>query len=313
MHNIPLNNKSLRKFIIRSTLFGCILISLIAITEIWLRTRPSSYYVKAEYLQIHGNAISTLILGSSHTYYGLNPKWIGDSCFNLANISQSPEYDFELLRKNIYHLPNLRRVIIPISYFTFTDKRLEDSDEWYLCINYKINMDVGGHSDLSKYNFTLSHFPSFTARLKKALKLDSKENRCDSLGFGLGYTLDKRDPNWESDAPRRVANLTCKDSPRRQEVKASLDSMLNFCNKNNIEVLLIITPVWQTFREYADSTQLSLMRSESQDLAVRHNSSLLDLYDSSLFLADDFFDTDHLSVNGAKRLSKIVRNKLNKK
>lgn len=307
------NKRELRKFIISASIFGCILISLVTLTELYLRSRPSSYSIKAEYLRDHGSEISTLILGSSHTYYGLNPKWIGDSCFNLANISQTPELDYELLKKNIAFLPNLRRVIIPISYFTFTDLRLEDSEEWFLCINYKIHMRIGENlSNFSKYNFTFSHFPSFTARIKNALKIESKENRCDSLGFGLGYTLDNRDPNWESTAARRVANLTRKDSKRRKEVRECLDAMLNFCKEKNIKAILIVTPVWREFRKYADTTQLSLMRMEAKELAKRHNLVLIDLFDSAEFTSEDFFDTDHLSIYGAERLSKIVSKEIHK-
>ena len=82
--------------------------------------------------------------------------------------------------------------------------------------------------------------------------------------------------------------------------------MLEFCKDNEIEVLMVVTPVWHTFRENADSLQLALMRHEATSLSERHNFPLLDLYDSSLFTEDDFFDSDHLSVNGARRLSSIV-------
>lgn len=297
----------LNRFIRKTAIFAAIILSLALIAELILRSDTTSpYSVKQNYIEKDGNRIATLILGSSHTYYGLVPSEMGDSVFNLANISQSPEYDLDLLRKNLPQMPYLRHVIIPVSYFTFTDPELENSPEWRLCINYKIWMDAGGHSDFSKYNFTISDFPSFCQRIRSWLGAGGRVNRCDSLGFGLGYTLESRNPSWKSTGAARAASLTGGSAERRDEVIACLDSIMTLCENSGVDVTLVTTPVWHTFSENVDSLQLEAMYRAAKSLSERHRCRYIDYFSSPLFVSDDFYDTDHLSSAGAVKLSRLL-------
>ena len=127
----------MKKFLIKTSIFAAIILVILATGEIVVRNLPNSYSYKHRYIKEHGESMSTLILGSSHTYYGIKSDELGDSVFNLANVSQTPDLDLELLRQYIGDLKNLRRVVMPISYFTFVDLRLEETPEWFRCIQYK--------------------------------------------------------------------------------------------------------------------------------------------------------------------------------
>lgn len=104
----------MRRFLGNILIFSAIIIVMAAIGEAVVRNLPSAYSTKDRALRADGAGVATLILGTSHTYYGLNPDEMGDSVFNLANVSQTPEYDFALLQHYAAFTPSLRRIIMPV-------------------------------------------------------------------------------------------------------------------------------------------------------------------------------------------------------
>lgn len=298
----------MKLFLRKVILFSLISIVFLTVGEIVVRRLPTSYSYKYGYVKDHGSAIATLVLGSSHTYYGVMPSELGDSVFNLANISQTPEYDFELLKEYEGYMPNLRRVIIPISYFTFRDPKLEQLDKG-LCVQYKIGMDLNLHSDFSSYNLALADFKSYAGRLRNII-LPEESNRCDSLGFGLGFGLDHRDTAWKSKAKARMEELTFSSPGRADEVCQVLESMIEYCKRRGIECVFVTTPVSKEFRQYADKDQYAEMADRASALKGMVDGRYFDFYSSPLFEDEDFHDADHLSDVGARKFSRLLRGKL---
>ena len=289
-------------------MFSLIIIVFLTVGEIVVRCLPSSYSYKYGYIKEHGSAITTIVLGSSHTYYGIMPSELGDSVFNLANISQTPEYDFELLKEYGSYMPNLRRVIIPISYFTFRDPKLEELDRG-LCVQYKVGMGLDLHPDFSLYNLALADFKSYAGRLRNII-LPEDSNRCDSLGFGLGFGLDHRDAAWKDKARARVEELTFSSPGRADEVCRVLQSMISYCNARGIECVFVTTPVAAEFRLCADKDQYAEMVACVSVLKGMVDGRYFDFYSSAEFDDNDFHDADHLSDIGARKFSRLLRAKL---
>ena len=86
-----------------------VLVSLFCV-EYAIRSLPNSFKLKNEFIENSGGEIETLILGSSHTFYGLNPKCFQSKTFNFANISQSPDVDLAILKSYEDELINLKTV-----------------------------------------------------------------------------------------------------------------------------------------------------------------------------------------------------------
>ncbi len=108
-----------------------------------LRKIPNDYKYKADYLKENGKQIETLILGSSHTFTGLNPKLFTNKTFNAAHSAQSLDLDYKIFEQNRKYLPNLKTIIIPISYFSFT-KQLNNFNQKklkYYSIYWKIDIN----------------------------------------------------------------------------------------------------------------------------------------------------------------------------
>ncbi len=127
----------MNKFI-KKTLFFCApVLIFIVIMELLLRNIPNTYSYKKNYLDQHSNEIEILFLGSSHAYRAINPKFIHLNGFNAALISQSLDYDIEILKKYEKQMDKLKFIVIPIDYFSLYN-RLETGIENWRIKNYNL-------------------------------------------------------------------------------------------------------------------------------------------------------------------------------
>lgn len=299
------------KFLRYILIFSIITVIFFLIGEIIVRNLSSSYGLKNLYIQEKGDKIRTLILGSSHTYYGLNPSEMGDSVFNLANVSQSPEYDLELLKHYKELMPNLKYLIVPISYFTYSDLKMEDDDEWVRVIKYKTRMHLKLHSDFSIYNLEIADFDGYRGQLANLI-LKKPSNISDSLGFGLGYTLDNRAPNWKETGELRAKNHTADHPGRRNEVLEIQEELIDYARYNGLDIFFITTPTYESYYNNLNPDQEQEMRDAIRELKVKYNIEYLDFLRDERFIDEDFYDPDHLSAIGASKLSKIMKDTLPK-
>lgn len=298
----------MNRFLKNISLFALIIILLLAAGEFVVRRIPTSYSVKADWMDANAGRVATLVLGSSHTYYAVMPRLLGDSTFNLANISQTPEYDYALLKEYMPQMPHLKRVVLPISYFSYRDPLLEEMSPG-LCVNYKVGMHLPLHSDFSRYNFVISDFQAYAGRLR-GLVLKQESNMCDSLGFGLGFSLDHRDPAWQQKGKQRAQELTQPAGGRAGDVQRMLERIVALCRQNGVECVLVTTPAWHTFRENVDTGQYDEAAQMSKEIARRYGLRSFSWYDDARFTEEDFHDSDHLSDVGARKFTLMLRDSL---
>ena len=107
----------MKRFLLRTFLFLLPLALLLVGGELVLRLQPNAAKAKDNAMRLTGNLIDTLILGSSHAYYGLCPEIFGRNAYNAAQVSQTLKYDEFIL--NHYALPRLRTVVLTMSDFSF--------------------------------------------------------------------------------------------------------------------------------------------------------------------------------------------------
>jgi hypothetical protein len=130
------------------------------IMEVMLRQIPNVYKFKKNYLDENSDKIEVLFLGNSHSYFGLNPDCMAKRSYNAAHVSQTFDYDLEIIRKYKDGWVNLKFIVLPISYFSLYDKMSESTESWRAkdyCIYYKIR--------ISKY------LPHYTEMLSGQLSL----------------------------------------------------------------------------------------------------------------------------------------------
>lgn len=291
-------------------LFGAILM------EILLRNTPNDYLFKKQYLDNNSSEIETLILGSSHSFYGFNPKYFSSNTFNASHVSQSLNFDFEILKKYQDKLKNLKTVVLPISYFTLYHKLISSSESWRVK-NYVIYYGLNLSKSLVHHSEVLSN--QFNVNIKRIVSYYLFTNSpisCTDLGWGTRFN--SKNAKDLANTGKTAAKRHTKDinSDKYQEIFNDniliLNSILKWCEKNNINVLLLTPPAFETYRKNLNQEQLEKNLITARNICFKYeNCKYYNLLDDTSFVTIDFFDADHLSESGAMKLSVLINGKIN--
>lgn len=293
-----------------------LLIIILFTSEIILRRIPNDYQYKANYLKENGNKIETLILGSSHTFTGLNPNLFTDKAFNVAHSAQSLDLDYKIFELNKNYLPNLKTIIIPISYFSFTSELDNFSEKKlkYYTIYWKVDTD---YSNLNK-NFEIFSEPIEVNynRVKNYIVKNSDDITIDKKG----YIKNRYEPKWNDSVYAKKTyqkhrfNLVSSNVQQTIEKHYKyLEQLIKEAKSKNIKVILISTPTTDLYKNYALKTpQYYNLTRNVKRLSKYSNVIVLDYFTNNLdFKLVDFKNSDHLNAKGADKLTLKVDSVLN--
>lgn len=280
------------------------------IIEILARQAPNSYRYKKEWMDKNSQSVKILVLGSSHTFYGINPEYMKDKCFNLANLLQSFYYDDYLLRKYINKSSSLRYVILPVSAVSLYGK-LEESEGWYRIINYELYMGCDDYKGISKYNFEISNFRNAVKKVGAYIRKKDKV-LCNSLGFNINYSHNRKRTNWNDGlfvAKRYFANA--ENWTNYKENVGYLYDMASLCREKNIKLILITTPTMPSYYKNLNHDQMDCNSTTIKDLKLKFkNVFYYDFLNDKRFKSDDFFNADHLSDVGALKFTLLLQDSI---
>lgn len=295
----------MKKFLITILAFFIPVLCVLAGLEYIVRKAPNEYQYKAQWMEKNADRVETLILGTSHAFYGINPSYLGPNAFSLAASAQSLQYDEFLFFKYAPKCKNLKTVILPISYFTLFSRDMEDGSEWWRVINYKVYMDCPYHSSFSKYNFFISNSEPFRAKLTKIIK-GNTIIECDSLGFG--YPIYRKSTPTLDDASVAtwVKRHTAKDFSCVEKNKQHILRIADYCQSNHVRLVIVTTPTWKTYYERLNHSQLKVMSEFIELLISKYDITYLNYIQDKRFIATDFTDCNHMSCDGANKLSILI-------
>lgn len=273
--------------------------------EILLRQIPNDYSYKREYLDNHSNGIETLILGSSHSYRGVNPVYFSTSCFNAAYVSQTLDYDLEILKKYQNNLAKLKTVILPISYFSFFQQLKTATESWRVK-NYIIYYGMNTADLLTDYSEILSNRLDVNLSRLSSYYIEGNSNiSCSKYGWGSFQLLKAK--NLEETGKTAALRHTAKNYRYLSENISILKSIIELCNRHNVKVILFTPPAFEAYRKNLNKEQLrAMLQAVNKIVADYKNCYYLNLLDNASFTADDFFNADHLNKRGAEKLSVIL-------
>jgi hypothetical protein len=295
----------MRKFVLRSLAFLLPAILLLAAAEAYVRQLPNTYRYKDEWMWQHGPGVSTLLLGNSHAYYDLVPSVLGDSVFNLGNVSQRLEHDFYLLQRYADVCTDLRMVVQVADNSNLYDVPMED-DEPGRAAYYQLYMGYGKHAPLSRYGFELSSMTSFWGKVQKHFEDAALD--CDSLGWGRNYQIELRNP--DDFLPEHICEHLFHDSISLRENCTQLEAIARYCRLRHIRLVLLMPPVCRAYTLKADPRQLAYVQHTAQMLGRAYGAQVLDYSQDVRFTDEDFFDSDHLNDRGAMKFSEMLRKEL---
>ncbi len=267
--------------------------------EILLRKIPNDYRYKKEYLDKNARKIQALFLGSSHTYYGINPAYSSVPGFNAGYVFQSLDYDLAILRKYEQAWDSLKYIVVPVDYFSLYSRLGTGLEAWRVK-NYNLYWDMDMSRNIVEHSEVLTN--SLNANATRFTGFYLKKNSfitSSALGWGTGYDSTRELMiSGKSAAERHLA----KNDKYFNENVAILKSIIEFAKAKNIKVVLITSPAYRSYVDNLDKQQLGRTTQTASAIAADYNNTVYfnHLSDSS-FAESDFYDGDHLNNAGAKK------------
>lgn len=296
-------------------------IAFIMWLEFAARELPNLYRSKQAAIRQKDRLVTTVILGSSHAYYGLNPVFFSSPAINMACVSQDLKYD-SIILSNVFELhPELKHVVLPISLFSLYDQ-LEDSVESWRTSDYRIHMGIdtilGVHAlDITRYSIVLTSpqkyllakkvISHFWASDRDLVKIDPEWTKD---GWGTIYGALGSLPQLEIDGPIAAKRHQHSKSISNAAL-GNLMAVVNFCRTHHLRLLLFTPPAFKSYRENASIGRLREIHSVVEEVTKSSvDIKYLDLFADPQFSAEDFHDSDHLSAQGASKLSHRIDGEL---
>lgn len=288
--------------------------TLAAAFESLARKVPTSYSIKNDNLLAKAQKVEVLVLGSSHANFGINPQYMGDNVQNVANTSQDLYYDCKLLSKYLKYCPNVRVVVLPISYFSLYYSLCESPEKWRTDF-YETILDIpkpilaeSDPLDIRQYShLLLLEGPS---KVLGELRSDDKV-QINEYGYQRPKSqLKDRDLkiNHRAGKARVEFHHTIMHKKYLAPNIANIENIAAQLKSRKIRLVFVTTPVYKTYYENMSPRYYNEMVTSLSQLQRKYNARYLNYLADSRFQNEDFMDNDHLNENGAKKFSRILYN-----
>lgn len=297
----------MRKFIKNSIFFIVIILLVWGGLEAFYRSVPNNYSVKDKNVKEAYNNAEVLILGNSHAFYGLNPDVFTVSAFNLSNISQTVFYDKLLFDKHVDRFKKLKYVVMPIEYTTFTHSDNHPDLKWRAYFYEKqMGLDTKTISKFDIKKYSLALVPRFKLTVNSVSKYVKEQTlaECSKKGFGQYHGVNKKYNSAKGGVEKLMLHEDGSLNFTRNENRVK--AILNKCRQKGIKVIIINMPVTSFYADNVNPVKREKIIKECNRLAVPGSIFYLNLFQDKRFNNNDFYDSDHLNVEGAKKCSEIV-------
>jgi hypothetical protein len=293
------------------------------ICEYRLSTIPSNQIAAKKYLLKKQNRrVKVLVLGSSHSYYGILPAIVSESTFNLAGVSQSLYYDSALLNRCLETLPSLELVILPVSYFSM-ENQLDDGIESWRSYYYRYEWGIP-HRDWHMA-WHVRNFSAYFLCLREIGFRDMILGRIKDATTGFdrmgGCTKPPLSPENSknftiSSYLQESALIALKRHHRSmkmehiQENERILNDMAHALKRKGIGLAFVTLPVSKYYSEGMESSAYQRMQNILHRICLSNGGRYLNYTFDKRFSDVDFQDADHLSATGALKFSLILKGEI---
>lgn len=297
----------------------------------------SSYFYGEEYYyqdyrvrQSLSGKLDTLIIGSSHALRSVKPTILNEeldvNSYNLSSPLMSMYGRYVMLEKEVKRNP-IKTVFIELSFNALTLDRKTLGFEGDLYVFGRLD-NTFERLKFFKNAFTVDEYKDVLSDTIRRTK-HSLENQLNNINKGskkeansiikqydtFGYLeVPSNDYSLTSEQKKQILNTGSLNVEMKEENLNYFDDIMKLCKKNNIRVILIVTPV--TEQMILSNRNIDTLFSQYVDLAHKYNCEYydfnLDKKASKLYSQKtSFYDAIHMSDQGAeifsKRLSEIIK------
>ena len=289
----------MKKFVLKTFLFTITLMFCLAFLEYYIFPNNNNQMTLKNDLIMNSNRVDVVILGNSHTFFGINPDESEFEMINIANKGRKLETDYYIF-KNAINI-NVDYIIIPISHFTLLAGELSSKERrlyyrFFNIENYSQSI-VKNHLIFNESFRELVHGVFFTHKKHHSeyiTKLGWKPEK-------KGYVKDMKEIIDRINSMERNAN----DNINIERNLKYLDSIISLGSKRNIGIVLLTPPYHKDYKELRNESYhkfIALTLKQKQD----SNNKILYINGDSLLINKDVYykNADHLNTNGAKIFTK---------
>lgn len=286
--------------------------------ETYITLAPNNFNARVKFLKANKADIEVLFLGSSHTQYGINQKFIKVKTANMAYAGQDYQLDNAIFFTYIKNLPKLRYLFIELDYFSLEEKIPKDFFKipWY----YKYHgIEVTPVSLLNKVSLYSSSPSFFNHYLADKLNPFHKTPLINEFGFsenditGDFFKLKFDSITIFKNSKQRLNGRHSEESLENYNFnKTKLEAMIKYCKVHNIKVVIMKMPVYSTYRDSYNPKKYKRYQNYYDSIKVNSKFIFFDFEKSKDFCLKDFKDDDHLNEFGAKKLTLKINSFLQK-
>ncbi len=325
--------KTILMFIIKCISIPAAAVIILFLLNIPYREIDDEKYMDMWNLRMLGNQINEVEIanvGSSHGAYDFIYDELtedGYSCFNFGSVSQTYQYDLALLEEYGGHLDDGCVVFIPVSYFSFNNETVNETEaqalsvKYYHCLSPKNIPDYDLYTDivttrlpiLSAGEDLLKLLPEFSP----SLKIFAAEGNPDAseTDEAAADTPEASEPDEAAVAEfanraamrydRHFNNKETLFLPEREE---QLFSLIDYCKKHELTPVLITTPFSSYYNDPVSEDFLDRFYGTINRIASDTGVNYYDYSHDARFSENltYFSDSDHLNAEGAAYFMEII-------
>ena len=312
-----ISNSKIRKFILSGVIFILPVLIIMILAEYLLTQLDFAEKIKNQYIEDNSSGIEILFLGSSQVERAINPEYIVKPSINLANSSQRLYEDFELLKRFVKELPNLKVVVIEITF----DKLERDHSETASVVHHKnfkfYNVNTFGRNLKIQDNFLFHSDPSYFSNQIESYFTGKQEIVYNKYGFDINkfhgsYPQAKFNDSLIKDDSIYIQNI--ENEIAFLENRKILENLIQFCASKNLKILVYSPPEHIRFRKLRKPHLVQKYENFIKKLKILHPKIEFysDTYNTQ-FLIEDFYNANHLNPDGAKKASLLLDEEILKK
>lgn len=306
----------MKKFLFRVLLPTVVIsITVLCCVELYLRSLPNDFKLKANYLDKHASEIKILVNGASCSAMGIKASCFDwQPSFSCAYVNQSIYYSYLIFNKYINQMDSLKYLVLDAPYAGLwgTGKAAKTYVKRYY-IYYGLHCFSGFEN---RYEISAN----IKDILKKLIHVSDQAafTTCEEDGFQSRYFEDipYDDEKWRVYGKSHCVNdHTLINSDNAKEIclrnTEYLKQMISTCKDKGIKVVLVSTPCHPYYYEYYNPVQKKISDSTYNALCNEFdNVKWLDLTTSDEYSIDDFINVNHLNTQGAIKLTKTLNDSI---
>lgn len=241
--------------------------------------------------------IETIILGSSHAQLGYRAT---KNEFNLGLSFQDLYYSYKLYEK--FNNPSLKNIVLFYSVFSPGNQtiktRFADVSSIYkvVCgIDYQDEKEVKKQKLKRSESYLKNQYKKFIKNFVFESNYRGNENTYITC-FKPPYASERAEKHY-------------KNNQRNNNQTKYVGMINNLVKQSGANLLVVIPPVTKAYKNFLPESK-ELFK-ELFCLAENSDINILNLYSEDLFEDCEFVDWDHLNIEGANKLTKIINKNLN--